>query len=227
LRRIDLQTGAIQIIGNANIPYRSQSGLTSTGKQLIGLSESGGRLFSIDVMTGQTIDISNTHSSLESLAFAGSTSGSDNDGMADGWEEANQLDPTNPADALGDNDADGLINLQEYLNQTDPNNADSDNDGLKDGEEFFMYRTQLNDSDTDSDNMPDGWEVDNGLNPLSNDRNNDFDGDGLSNLQEFQANTLANNTDSDNDGLSDQEEVSSYGSNPRSPDSDSDRMPDG
>jgi hypothetical protein len=227
LRRIDLQTGAIQIIGNTNIPYRSQSGLTSTGGQLIGLSESGGRLFSIDVMTGQTIDISNTHSSLESLAFVGSVSGSDNDGMADGWEEANQLDPTNPADALGDNDADGLINLQEYLNQTDPNNADSDNDGLKDGEEFFMYRTQLNDSDTDSDNMPDGWEVDNGLNPLSNDRNNDLDGDGLSNLQEFQANTLANNTDSDKDGLSDQEEVSSYGSNPLLSDSDGDKMPDG
>ena len=38
----------------------------------------------------------------------------DGDGMADDWELANGLSPTNPADANDDPDQDGLTNLQEY-----------------------------------------------------------------------------------------------------------------
>jgi hypothetical protein len=66
-------------------------------------------------------------------------------------------------DAINDPDGDGLMNLDEYINGTDPH-----------------------DSDTDGDGMSDAWEVDNGLNPLIDDASGDPDGDGMANLVEFQ-----------------------------------------
>ncbi len=48
----------------------------------------------------------------------------DADGMADGWELANGLDPTDPNDATADPDADGMTNLDEFGNNTDPNTYD-------------------------------------------------------------------------------------------------------
>jgi len=44
----------------------------------------------------------------------------DADGMPDTWETDIGLDPTDPADAAEDPDADGMTNLDEYLNGTDP-----------------------------------------------------------------------------------------------------------
>lgn len=38
-----------------------------------------------------------------------------------------------------DPDRDGLKNLEEFQNQTDPNNPDSDADGLSDGDEFHIF----------------------------------------------------------------------------------------
>jgi len=44
----------------------------------------------------------------------------DGDGMTNGWEIANGLDPNDPTDAAKDNDNDGFTNLEEYQAGTDP-----------------------------------------------------------------------------------------------------------
>jgi PKD repeat protein len=45
----------------------------------------------------------------------------DGDGMPDAWEEKFGLNTLSSADASIDNDGDGLINLREFLDSTDPN----------------------------------------------------------------------------------------------------------
>lgn len=59
----------------------------------------------------------------------------DKDGMPDGWEVSHGLNPRNAAGddgATGDPDHDGLSNIDEYLNNTDPHSADTDGDGVSD-----------------------------------------------------------------------------------------------
>ena len=91
----------------------------------------------------------------------------DKDGMPDGWETANGLNPRDNSDQNLDPDQDGLVNNDEYINQTDP------------------YR-----KDTDNDQMPDKWELNNSFNPRdATDAGQDADGDGATNLQEFQKGT--------------------------------------
>nr|WP_319396241.1 hypothetical protein [uncultured Desulfobacter sp.] len=98
----------------------------------------------------------------------------DGDGLSDGQEDTNangRVDDgeSDPNDALEDSDGDGLTNLEEYKNNTDPNNAD-----------------------TDGDDMPDGWEVANGLLPLENDTFSDADLDGYCNFREYLSGTHPN-----------------------------------
>ncbi len=45
----------------------------------------------------------------------------DGDGLPDSWESANSLDPLDPNDGNADPDADGLTNLDEFGQGTDPN----------------------------------------------------------------------------------------------------------
>ena len=62
----------------------------------------------------------------------------DRDGMSDGWENAHGLAPQDSIGddgADGDPDNDGLSNIDEYLNGTNPNLPDSDRDGVPDGVE--------------------------------------------------------------------------------------------
>ena len=127
---------------------------------------------------------------------------SDSDGMPDWWEAAHNLNPYEN-DAGLDPDNDGLTNLEEYQNGTDPYNADTDGDG-----------------------MPDGWEVAHGLNPLVNDAALDPDNDGLTNLQEYQYGTDPQDADTDDDGLSDGWEVA-HGTDPLDWDTDGDGLSDG
>ena len=88
----------------------------------------------------------------------------DGNGLPDAWETKYFGQPG--VEPTGDIDRDGLDNLTEYLNGTDPTNADTDGDGL-----------------------PDGWEVNNRTNPVADDAAQDLDYDGLTNLQEYLAGT--------------------------------------
>jgi hypothetical protein len=45
---------------------------------------------------------------------------SDGDGMPDAWEKAHGLNPHDASDAAADPDGDGYTNIEEYLNNTDP-----------------------------------------------------------------------------------------------------------
>ncbi len=127
---------------------------------------------------------------------------SDDDGMPDGWEVDNDLNPLSAEGddgADGDPDEDGLTNIEEYRNGvgttgTDPSSEDTDEDGL-----------------------PDGWEVDNGFDPTDdgtidpvNGAAGDPDEDGLTNLEEYaDYETDPNDADTDGDNLDDGWEVES------------------
>ena len=64
-----------------------------------------------------------------------------------------------------DTDQDGLSDVLEAQNGTDPTNPDTDQDGLSDREEVMIYRTNPLNPDTDGDTFSDGSEVKNGYSP--------------------------------------------------------------
>lgn len=71
----------------------------------------------------------------------------DGDGMPDGWEVFNYLDPLGIWDALWDFDGDGLSNLEEFQNGTNPFNSDTDGDGTSDGDETGQGTDPTNGAD--------------------------------------------------------------------------------
>ena len=92
----------------------------------------------------------------------------DSDGMSDDWETLYGLDPSDPSDATEDTlDSDGLTNLDEFLNGTEPDNPDTDGDGLTDGEEVNNYGTDPTSTDSDGDGTSDSDEIANGTDPNS------------------------------------------------------------
>jgi hypothetical protein len=126
----------------------------------------------------------------------------DGDGMPDGWEVDHNLDPndaTGDNGAAGDPDHDGLNNLDEYLNETNPNNSDSDSDGLSDGDEVHIYGSSPGIDDSDRDGISDYNEV-------------------------IVYGTDPNNWDTDGDTLSDWDEIFYYVTNPLEMDTDGDWM---
>ncbi len=72
---------------------------------------------------------------------------SDNDMMPDFWERKFGLNITDPTDAGLDPDFDGLTNLEEFLNQTNPLDSDTDHDGFYDGIELENGTNPLDDED--------------------------------------------------------------------------------
>ena len=60
----------------------------------------------------------------------------DQDGLPDEWETLYGLNPLTD-DAYDDFDHDGLTNLEEYLQGTDPTRADTDGDGWSDYDEYI------------------------------------------------------------------------------------------
>ncbi len=135
----------------------------------------------------------------------------DRDGLPNSYEAKYAfLDPNNPADAAEDEDSDGLTNLEEFLNGTEPARADTDEDGLTDGAEVKTHGTNPRVADTDGDGLLDGPEVNtHGTNPLAV----DSDGDGLWDGDELAEGTNPLDPDTDGDGDTDHEEVL-YGTNP-------------
>jgi thrombospondin type 3 repeat protein len=132
-----------------------------------------------------------------SYSFPAPDKDSDYDGLTN--REEREIHSTNPYDM--DTDRDGLSDLEEILQKTDPLNPDTDFDGMYDGTEVHHWATDPLNSDTDSDGLKDLEETIAKTNPLMN----DSDGDGLNDKVEINrgTNPLALDTDGDNlpDGL--------------------------
>lgn len=141
-------------------------------------------------------------------------SDTDGDGLPDGWEVANGLNPSdgsNEHGANGDPDNDGLVNLLEHQFGTDPNDPDSDTDGLSDGDEVDLHFTSPVLMDTDSDDLTDFDEV---FIYFTDPRYKDTDGDGLTDSDEINIHgTDPNLWDTDGDWLGDGFEIT-YGFDP-------------
>ena len=101
-----------------------------------------------------------------------------------------------------DSDNDGIPDVIEEEQGSNPNSADSDGDGIEDGVETDSGTDPTN-PDSDGDGLNDGAEADAGTDP----NNGDSDGDGVQDGAEADAGTDPNNADSDGDGLSDGAEV--------------------
>ena len=86
-------------------------------------------------------------------------SDTDGDGIPNKWERDFGLDPSNGDDADSDADSDGLSNIEEYLNNTNPHSSDTDNDGLSDFDEIEIFGTKPDDPDTDGDGHNDGTDA--------------------------------------------------------------------
>lgn len=86
-----------------------------------------------------------------------------NDGMLDSVPDTSTVEVA--VIAAVDSDGDGLVDSEEVVLGTDPNNPDTDGDGLSDGEEVNESGTSPLDEDTDRDGFSDGQEVANGSDP--------------------------------------------------------------
>lgn len=129
----------------------------------------------------------------------------DADGILQWWERRYGGDLVASADL----DADGLTNLQEFTNKTNPLVADTDGDGLSDGQEVNTTMTSPLVADTDKDGLSDGVEVNtHGTDPLLT----DSDGDGIDDSKEIALGLDALDEDdatddNDSDGFNNREEI--------------------
>ncbi|MCX7818698.1 MAG: hypothetical protein N2652_05755 [Kiritimatiellae bacterium] len=140
----------------------------------------------------------------------------DNDWLPDAWEwYLNGSLATMGRGALRgwtDTDADGLNDLEEYLESAVDSNpllADTDGDGIPDGVEVMLHGTNPRLVDTDSDGVADGVELSIGSSPLLR----DSDGDGVPDGLELARGASPLLADTDRDGYPDILEIAA-GTNP-------------
>lgn len=152
---------------------------------------------------------------------------SDLDGLPDGWEFENNLDPTDPTDAELDFDYFGgeefasytevsypytnydefyrVVgqdeNGQDIIQHTDPNNPDTDGDGILDPDDPWPLNYK-----NDGTGSGGGGDQPNPGPPIPPDED-DPDGDGLTTGYEYQIGTDPYNPDTDGDGLIDSMEI--------------------
>ena len=102
-----------------------------------------------------------------------SNNDTDGDGMPDGWEAHYNLNPTDSSDADQDFDGDGYdinrdgfvlssekyTNIEEFKNNTAPNNNDTDSDGMWDGWEVYYNMNPLDAYDSTVDHDEDGFDA--------------------------------------------------------------------
>lgn len=140
----------------------------------------------------------------------------DKDGLPDWWEIRNEFNPADPSDAAGDRDGDGLRNIGEFINDTDPSDADTDNDAFSDGEERHNGSDPLDSrmvpgniiADSDADGLPDWWEERSGYSASDPaDAAEDRDSDGLDTSEEFTRGCNPADADSDGDQAEDGQEI--------------------
>ena len=111
----------------------------------------------------------------------------DGDGLPAWWERA-WLRSTVTANGSADADHDGLTDLQEFTNGTNPDLADTDGDGLSDGaERLTAPPSNPLLADSDGDGLSDA--ADKNGSPQTNPMLADSDGDGASDAWELQCRT--------------------------------------
>jgi hypothetical protein len=175
------------------------------------------------------------------FGFNATSNDTDLDQLPDGWEYQFNLDYSSN-DANEDYDRDGLSNLKEYQNQSNPINPfdifwDQDSDEMSDGWESYygLDPTIPNDAqnDTDEDKIPNIWEQFYQLNPIDpEDAGLDKDNDGITNGYEHLhglnlLDPIDANEDYDRDGLTNlQEYLSNFNLSASDKDTDSDGMND-
>ena len=149
--------------------------------------------------------------------------------LSSGW--ITSLRGLKNASAVTDYDNDGLIDLAESQLGTSIYLSDTDSDGILDYDEVMIHGTDPLNWDTDGDTLMDGLEIDyQCLDPLNyNDPHEVIPTTGLSLRKSIQFNFAICGTslDSDNDQIDDLLEVSIYGTDPRTLDSDQDGVSDG
>ncbi len=156
-----------------------------------------------------------------------------NDGVDEGFLNSDGDAQANCVD--DDDDNDGLSDVDEASNGTDPLDPDTDNDGVSDGDEVHTYNSNPLSSDTDGDGLHDGAEVAAGTDL----HNPDSDGDGVldgadafpldaTETIDSDGDGIGDNSDpdDDNDGLFDVDEATA-GSDPFNWDTDQDLIADG
>lgn len=155
---------------SSELTLGSQGTVYSTSSSVVSVSEDG---LVTAQRTGQAIVSVRHEGVMASLVFdVYFPLDSDNDGLTDEFELNNALDPNDASDALGDKDADGLSNLEEYLLGTSVLHQDTDGDTISDFDETQIGTDPLQ-ADTDADGMVDGEELLRGTDPLSGDSDND------------------------------------------------------